>query len=52
MEVRGVIDADDIKVNGGSLSVSSELDDLKKRNDVLETELNILKAMLADKGVI
>ena len=52
MEVRGVIDADDIKVNGGQLSVSSELDILKQRNDALEAELNILKAMLADKGVI
>ena len=52
MEVRGVIDADDIKVNGGQLSVSSELDDLKKRNDVLEAELSILKAMLKDKGVL
>ena len=52
MEVRGVIDADDIKVNGGQLSVSSELDDLKQRNRVLEGELTMLKAMLRSKGVL
>ena len=52
MEVRGVIDADDIKVNGGQLSVSSELDDLKKKNQALECELDVLKAILRSKGVI
>lgn len=52
MEVKGVIDADDIKVNGGSLSVSSELDDLKQRNQILKAELDALKAMLEDKGVL
>lgn len=52
MEVNGIIDADDIKVNGGQLSVSSELDDLKKKNQALEAELDVLKAMLRSKGVL
>lgn len=56
MKVNGEIEADDIKVNGGQLSVSSELDELKKQNQVLETRLNtlqdILEAVLRDKGVI
>lgn len=52
LDVNGEIEADDIKVNGGQLSVSSELDDLKYKNQVLEAELNALKAMLESKGVI
>ena len=48
----GFINADDIKVNGGQLSVSSELDALKQKNQALECELDVLKAMLASKGVI
>ena len=52
IEVQGEINADDIKVNGGQLSVSSELDELKKRNDALEAELGILKALLISKGVM
>ena len=52
LNVNGIIDADDIKVNGGKLSVSSELDDLKKKNQALENELDTLKALLTIKGVI
>jgi len=52
LNVNGVVDADDIKVNGGQLSVSSELDDLKKKNQALEAELDVLKAILKTKGVI
>ena len=50
--VNGEIEADDIKVNGGQLSVSSELDDLRKQNQALEAELDTLKAILESKGVI
>ena len=52
LNVNGEINADDIKVNGGQLSVSSELDALKQKNQALEAELDMLKAMLASKGVI
>jgi hypothetical protein len=52
LDVNGEINADDIKVNGGQLSVSSELDDLKKRNDALKAELDLLKAILTSKGVM
>lgn len=52
LNVNGEIEADDIKVNGGKLSVSSELDDLKKKNKALENELDSLKALLTIKGVI
>lgn len=52
LNVNGEIEADDIKVNGGQLSVSSELDDLKKKNKALENELDSLKALLTIKGVI
>lgn len=52
LNVNGEIEADDIKVNGGKLSVSSELDDLKKKNKALEDELDALKALLTSKGVI
>ena len=52
LNVNGEIEADDIKVNGGQLSVSSELDDLKNKNQVLENELDALKALLTIKGVI
>ena len=52
LNVNGEIEADDIKVNGGKLSVSSELDDLKKKNQALENELDSLKALLTIKGVI
>ena len=52
LNVNGEIEADDIKVNGGQLSVSSELDDLKKKNKALEDELDVLKALLTVKGVI
>ena len=52
LNVNGEINADDIKVNGGQLSVSSELDALKQKNQALECELDVLKAMLASKGVI
>ena len=52
LNVNGEIEADDIKVNGGQLSVSSELDDLKKKNKALENELDTLKALLTIKGVI
>ena len=52
LSVNGEIGADDVKVNGGKLSVSSELDDLKKKNKALEDELDSLKALLTVKGVI
>ena len=52
LEVNGEINADDIKVNGGLLSVSSELDAMKKKNEALEAELDLLKAMLKSKGVL
>lgn len=52
LEVSGEINADDIKVNGGQLSVSSELDAMKKKNEALEAELDVLKAMLKSKGVL
>lgn len=52
LNVNGEIEADDVKVNGGKLSVSSELDDLKKKNKALEDELDVLKALLTVKGVI
>ena len=52
LNVNGEIEADDIKVNGGKLSVSSELDGLKKKNQDLEDELDTLKALLTIKGVI
>ena len=52
LNVNGEIEADDIKVNGGKLSVSSELDDLKKKNKALEDELDSLKALLTSKGVV
>lgn len=52
LSVNGEIEADDIKVNGGQLSVSSELNDLKNKNQVLENELDALKALLTLKGVI
>ena len=52
LNVNGEIEADDVKVNGGKLSVSSELDDLKKKNKALENELDSLKALLTIKGVI
>ena len=52
LRVNGEIEADDIKVNGGKLSVSSELNDLKKKNKALEDELDSLKALLTIKGVI
>ena len=52
LNVNGEIGADDVKVNGGKLSVSSELDDLKKKNKALEDELDSLKALLTVKGVI
>lgn len=52
MEVQGGIYADDIKVNGGQLSVSSELDDLKRRNKMLEDEITSLKVLLRSNGVI
>lgn len=52
LEVSGEINADDIKVNGGQLSVSSELDAMKKKNEALEAELDLLKAMLKSKGVL
>lgn len=52
LKVNGEIEADDIKVNGGQLSVSSELDDLKTKNETLENELDALKALLTIKGVI
>ncbi len=52
LDVNGEINADDIKVNGGQLSVSSELNDLKQKNQALEAELDVLKAILKSKGVI
>lgn len=52
LKVNGEIEADGIKVNGGQLSVSSELDGLKEKNKALEDELNALKALLTSKGVI
>lgn len=52
LNVNGEIESDDIKVNGGQFSVSSELDDLKKKNKALENELDSLKALLTIKGVI
>ena len=52
LNVNGEIGANDVKVNGGKLSVSSELDDLKKKNKALENELDSLKALLTIKGVI
>lgn len=52
LDVNGEINADDIKVNGGQLSVSSELDALKQKNQALECELDMLKAILTSKGVI
>ena len=52
LNVNGEIEADDVKVNGGKLSVSSELDDLKKKNKALEDESDSLKALLTIKGVI
>lgn len=52
LNVNGEIEADDVKVNGGKLSVSCELDDLKKKNKALENELGSLKALLTIKGVI
>ena len=52
LNVNGEIGADDVKVNGGKLSVSCELSDLKKKNKALENELDSLKALLTIKGVI
>lgn len=59
LNVNGEIEADDIKVNGGQLSVSSELDDLKKQNQDLrqklveaEYELGTLIDALRQKGVL
>lgn len=52
LNVNGEIEADDIKIDGGQLSVSSELDALKKRNAALEAELVMLKVMLESKGIL
>lgn len=45
LEVNGEIESDDIKVNGGQLSVSSELDRLTKETDVLKARLQQLEAL-------
>ena len=52
MKVNGEIEADDIKVNGGALSVSSELDDLRKQNQALKDQLELLEDELRRRRVI
>lgn len=52
LHVAGDVDVKgDIMMQGGK-SLSSELDDLRQRNNDLRVELGILRQMLADKGLL